>query len=208
MLDFAAPPLGAAVAPAPIEPSDESLVAGCRAGDESAWQRLVRRYERLVYTVPRRAGLSEELAADVFQATFTRLFRHLDGLSDASRVRAWLVTTARRETLRALDERRRHAGVELTAGPDEVDPLAQIADESPLPDALLQSLQAQDRIRRAVARLDEKSRRFIELCCLQDEPLPYAEVAARLGMPVGSVGPTRARCLARLRELLSRDGGD
>jgi RNA polymerase sigma factor (sigma-70 family) len=179
----------------PAETSDDELVQRCRGGDESAWRLLVRRYERLVYTVPRRAGLSAEQAADVFQACFSRLFNALDGLQDGNRVRAWLVTTARRETLRLLGREPAPA-----AAGDEL--LAQLADDSPLPDELLESLQRQDAVRRAVARLDERSRRFVELVFLQDEPLAYEDIAARLGIAVGSIGPTRARCLAKLKALL------
>lgn len=179
------------------EPTDAELVQRCRDGHESAWRLLVRRYERLVYTVPRRAGLSSEQAADVFQAVFSRLFNALDRLEDGARVRAWLVTTARRETLRLLED----SGPPLVADGEDV--LAAIADDAPLPDQLLEALQRQDRVRRAVARLDDKSRRFVELVFLQDEPPSYDEIAATLGIPVGSIGPTRARCLAKLRALLS-----
>jgi RNA polymerase sigma factor (sigma-70 family) len=82
--------------PTPQQLSDTELVERCRAGQQSAWNTLVRRYQRLVFTVPRRAGLSEDQAADVFQVVFSRLFEHLDRLGDPSRVQAWLVTTAKR----------------------------------------------------------------------------------------------------------------
>lgn len=178
------------------EPTDAELVRRCQEGEEAAWRQLVRRYERLVYTVPRRAGLTPEQAADVFQAVFSRLFNALDRLEDGARVRAWLVTTARRETLRLLED----AGPPLVADGEEV--LAGLADDGPLPEQLLDALQRQDCVRRAVARLDDKSRRFVELVFLQDEPPSYEEISATLGIPQGSIGPTRARCLAKLRALL------
>jgi RNA polymerase sigma factor (sigma-70 family) len=183
---------------------DAELLARCRAGEEAAWQALVWRYQRLIYTVPRRAGLGEAQAADVFQTVFSRLFEHLDRIEDAARVRAWLVTTARRETLRMVEQARRIAA---PAGGDDDgdgnDLLDNIVDTAPLPDELLAALQAQDRVRRAVEQLDERSRRFVELFFLQDEPLPYEEIARRLGIAVGSIGPTRARCLAKLRDRLA-----
>ncbi|MCI1192228.1 sigma-70 family RNA polymerase sigma factor [Calidifontimicrobium sp. SYSU G02091] len=188
----------------PADLDDAALVARCRAGDRHAWAALVRRYQRLVYTVPRRAGLSEADAADVFQFTFARLVEHVDRLDDATRVRAWLVTTARRETLRLLSRRDRVAA-DATAGgdaDDDSDPLAQLPDPAPLPDAQLQALQDQDRVRRALERLDERSRAFVELLFLHDPPLAYAEIAARLGIAEGSIGPTRARCLDKLRRAL------
>ncbi len=185
--------------------ADADLVRACRDGDQGAWSTLVRRYQRLVYTVPRRAGLPDEAAADVFQTAFQRLFEHLDRIDDASRVRAWLVTTAKRETLRLLAERQRV--VELPAGaadadaPDE-DPLARLPDPAPLQDEQLAALQELHRVREAVDRLDPRARQFVELLFLQEEPLPYAEIARRLGIPEGSIGPTRARILAKLRKLM------
>jgi RNA polymerase sigma factor (sigma-70 family) len=191
------------------EPTDAELVAQCRAGRQAAWSLLVRRYQRLVYTVPRRAGLGDDAAADVFQACFSRLFEHLDRIDDAARVRAWLVTTAKRETLRVLEARRRFVDLAPGDGDDDADdPMERIADPGPLPEQLLGELQEHDRLRRALDRIDARSRQFLELLFLQDEPLPYSEIAARLGIAEGSIGPTRARCLAKLRTALEalRDG--
>jgi RNA polymerase sigma factor (sigma-70 family) len=187
----------------PEQLTDAELVARCRVGQQSAWNTLVRRYERLVFTVPRRAGLSEEQAADVFQVVFSRLFEHLDKLADPSRVHAWLVTTAKRESLRVLELSRRVVDLATTGDRnDGTDPLDRFASTLPLPEELLVDLQQQHLLTRAVAQLDERSRRFVELLFLQDEPLPYAEIAARLGIAEGSIGPTRARCLDKLRAIL------
>lgn len=182
---------------------DDALVEQCRAGHQGAWSTLVRRFQRLVYTVPRRARLPEELAADVFQTTFQRLFEHLDRLDDASRVRAWLVTTAKRETLRVLAERHRLVAADGgdDAADDSVATLERVPDPAPLQDEQLAALQDLHRVRAAVERLDPRARQFVELLFLQDEPLPYAELSRRLGIPEGSIGPTRARCLAKLRKL-------
>jgi RNA polymerase sigma factor (sigma-70 family) len=187
--------------------SDEQLWTLCRRGGQAAWAVLVRRYQRLIYTIPRRAGLGDDAAADVFQIAFARLFENLDKLDDASRLRAWLVTTAKRETLRQLELARRTVTPNASEdGADEAeDALESIADPSPLPEVLLGDLQQQHAVRAAVERLDERSRRFVELLFLQDEPLPYSEIAARLGIAEGSIGPTRNRCLAKLRALLATD---
>jgi RNA polymerase sigma factor (sigma-70 family) len=189
------------------ELSDDDLVRRCRDGQQAAWSTLVRRFQRLVYTVPRRAGLSEAQAADVFQTTYARLFENIDRIDDASRVRAWLVTTARRETLRLLKEGSRIVDLAGARTGDEdggssEDPLEQIADTAPLPDALLDDLQQQHRVREALDRLDPRSRQLLELLFLQEEPLPYGEIAARLGIAEGSIGPTRARALEKLRKLM------
>jgi RNA polymerase sigma factor (sigma-70 family) len=193
-------------APAPLaEQGDAELLAHCRRGGQAAWAVLVRRYQALIYTVPRRAGLPEAAAADVFQFVFAQLFQHLDRIDEPERLRAWLVTTAKRETLRLLAQVQREARAEpapTAAGEEAEDPLAAVADPGPLPEALLDDLQQQAALRAAVARLDERSRRFVELVFLQDEALPYSEVALRLGIAEGSIGPTRARCLAKLRKLM------
>jgi RNA polymerase sigma factor (sigma-70 family) len=122
-------------------------------------------------------------------------------------VRAWLVTTARRETLRLLKEGSRIVDLAGARSGDEdggssEDPLEQIADTAPLPDALLDDLQQQHRVREALDRLDPRSRQLLELLFLQEEPLPYGEIAARLGIAEGSIGPTRARALEKLRKLM------
>ncbi|MCW5665322.1 MAG: sigma-70 family RNA polymerase sigma factor [Piscinibacter sp.] len=186
------------------ELSDAELVAHCRAGRQAAWSTLVRRFQRLVYTVPRRAGLDDDAVAEVFQHAFSRLFEQLDRLDDPARVRAWLVTTARRETLRLLDERRTEQQRRAApAGEEEHDdPLLALPDPAPLPEALLAALQEQHRVRSALERLAPRHRQLLELLFLQDEPPPYAEIAARLGIPEGSIGPTRARALDQLRTVL------
>lgn len=185
--------------------ADEELLARCKAGQPAAWSTLVRRYQRLIYTIPLRAGLGEEAAADVFQTTFTRLFENLDRIQDASRVRAWLVTTAKRESLSLLEQQRRRAEEPLETDPDDpgTDLLAQLPDPSPVAEDRLAELQDQHRLRQAVDRLDPRSRQFVELAFLQDEPLSYGELAARLGIAEGSIGPTRVRCLDKLRRLLA-----
>jgi RNA polymerase sigma factor (sigma-70 family) len=190
--------------------TDAQLVAACRRGEQPAWAALVERYQRLIYTVPRRAGLDEAAAADVFQAAFSKLFEQIDRLQQPDRVQAWLVTTAKRETLAVLRERGRWAPPPAGAHDDGDggDPLDRIADPSPLPEALLDDLQQQHRLRRALERLDERSRTLLTLLFLQEEPLPYSEIAERCGMPEGSIGPTRARALAKLRVLLAEDGDD
>lgn len=170
----------------------------------------MRRYQRLIYTVARRGGLGDDAAADVFQTCFERLLAHLDRIDDATKVRAWLVTTARRETLRVLSEKRRRA--EVTAvGPtgdneETSDPLADVAAPDALPEELLSDLQQHHVLRQAVDALDPRSRQFVELVFLSEEPPPYHEIAARLGIAEGSIGPTRARCLQKLRNILATLG--
>lgn len=188
-------------------PSDSDLIAQCRQGRASAWSALVRRYQRLVYTVPRRAGLGDDAAADVFQICFSKLFENLDRLQDPSRVRAWLVTTARRETLQVLEQAKRQRNLVLPtsqAAEDQEapDPLDQLAAPDPLPEELLSSLQQQHLLRQAVDQLEPRARQFVEAMFLREEPASYQELAAALGIAEGSIGPTRARCLQKLRQIM------
>jgi RNA polymerase sigma factor (sigma-70 family) len=182
--------------------SDADLVSECRSGSKRAWEALVRRFQRLIFTVPRRAGLSEEQAADVFQIVFTKAFEHLDSIAQPDRIQAWLVTTAKRESLALLRERRSTVSI---GEPDEEGGEAyDVPDENPLPEDVLESLQLQRELHEAVKQLDPKSQEFVKLVFLQEEPLPYSEVAARLGISEGSIGPTRARNLEKLRAILSQ----
>lgn len=189
---------------------DAQLVAACRRGEAAAWPVLVKRFERLIFTVPRRAGLSAEQAADVFQTVFMRLHEHIDGLAQPDRLQAWLVTTARRETLRLLREGQRTVALASlpAAGDDgsEAEAVEALVDPDPLPADLLEDLQLRHLVRLALERLAEPCRSLLDLLYCRDEPLPYAEISQQLGMPTGSIGPTRARCLGKLRLLMEAAG--
>src|SRR6185503_14021495 len=89
-----------------MQPTDRVLLKACREGDESAWEVLVERYQRLIYAIPRRAGLNEDQASEVFQEVFTTLLQKLNDITDPDRLHAWLVTTARRKTWRLLSKER------------------------------------------------------------------------------------------------------
>ena len=186
-----------------MDDSDLQLVADCRRGDQLAWEKLVRRYQRLIYAIPRRAGLNDDQAAEIFQDVFTTLFEKLNDIEDPERLQAWLVTTTRRRTLRTIAQAPGKLRADETG--DEVTSLAEaMRDESPLPDEQLLTLEEQHRIRVAVSQLDERCQTLVQLLFYQKEPPTYAEVAKILGVPEGSIGPTRARCLGKLLRLLTK----
>jgi RNA polymerase sigma factor (sigma-70 family) len=188
-----------------MEPADETLVLACRRGDAVAWETLVTRYQRLIYTIPRRAGLDENLSAEVFQRVFARLVEKLDSLEQPARVRAWLVTTARRETWRLVNrERAFHPTTSDAPEPD--DELDTLPSRDPLPDETMVRLEEQHLVRVAVSHLDDRCRTLLTLLFYSAAPPPYAEVADELGTSEGSIGPTRARCLQKLRRLLAQAG--
>jgi RNA polymerase sigma factor (sigma-70 family) len=187
-----------------MQRSDAELVQACRRGDAAAWEVLVTRYQRLIFTIPRRAGLPEDLAADVFQSTFARLVEHLDRIEQPDRIRAWLTTTARRETWRVA-HRLAEVGTSIDRAGTDGGAL-DLPDGRDLPDDVVLRLEEQHTIRAALAALDDRCRRLLTLLFYQKDPLPYAEIAAALGTREGSIGPTRARCLEKLRRRLDVAG--
>lgn len=168
-----------------------SLVAQCREGDRAAWDEIVDRYESLIYSIPLREGLDREAAADVAQETFAALIRSLDRIEEPERLGAWLATVARRLTWR------KRAGIEAVVT-DEIEiVLDDLSNESV--DALW--------IYEAVQSLDEPCRSLITALFFDPTGPSYGEVAVAIGRPIGSIGPLRARCLDRLRDILE-GGGD
>ena len=166
------------------------LVRAAATGDEAAWDALVARFSNLVWAIARNHRLCSADAAEVSQTTWMRLAEHIDRLQDPSKVGGWLATTARHEALRVL----RGASREIPMGEDLPEPPA---CEHALDDDLLRS--ERDRaLWRAFSRLPARDQTLLRL--LVSDPMPsYEEIAESMGMPVGSIGPTRARCLERLR---------
>jgi RNA polymerase sigma factor (sigma-70 family) len=186
-----------------METSDKQLFLACRGGDQSAWEKLVHRYQRLIYAIPRRAGLDEDDAAEVFQEVFTTLFQKLEDIEDPDRLHAWLVTTAKRKTWRMV-ARTKKWEQKPEYEDDDTDELTTIPDQMPLPDAELVRLEQQHQIRTALAELDERCRKLLQLLFYTDEPPTYSEIAVFLGASEGSIGPTRARCLNKMLRLLKK----
>ena len=192
--------------PDPALEDDAALIARCRSGDGAAWAALVRRYQRIVYAIAMRTGADEHAAADVFQTVFSRLHEHLPRLTQPERLQAWIVTTAKREALRVRQINRRT--VSLTRADDgDGDAIEDsFADDAPLAEEALDRLQQLNLLRIALDRLDNRCRDLLTLLFRDDDERPaYDAVARRLAVPIGSIGPTRARCLAKLRALV--EGG-
>lgn len=176
----------------------EALVAAAAAGDERAWNRIVEQFGSMIWAITRAHRLSDADAADVTQATWLKLIGHLGRLEEPGRVGAWLATTARRECLCVL----RRGKTTVFYGDNEPE-IASDEDE----DVALRLMTAErdQALWKAFARLRESDQSLLLL--LVSDPAPsYEEISAALAMPVGSIGPTRARALARLRTELERDG--
>jgi RNA polymerase sigma factor (sigma-70 family) len=179
---------------------DAALIGRCRAGHSDAWDALVDRYQRLVFAIPRRAGLGEEEASDIFQEVFLTLFERLDDLEEPEKVRAWLVTTAKFKTWAAVRETR---GSRTPATSEEMErEMAAIPDGSPLADARLVELENHHLVRTAMNRLGDPCRTLLRMIFVNDPPASYTDVAAEIGVGQTSIGPMRSRCLKKLEILL------
>jgi RNA polymerase sigma factor (sigma-70 family) len=169
------------------------LVARARNGDKQAWDALVERYAPLIWSICRRHQLGAADAADVSQSVWLRLVDQLDRVREPAALPGWLATTTQRECRRVVRAAR------------ESRPVAYVLDVENLPDELarpadheLLEAERHAALRQAFGALDPFSRQLVALL-IQDPPLPYTEISARLGIAVGSIGPSRGRCLGKLR---------
>jgi len=174
--------------------TDRDLIRACRAGDARAWERLLNKYERLVFSISLNYGLTTDDAADVTQITFTILLQNLDTLPDDIRLSPWLATVARRHTWRLLAQNRREAvnPDEDLAGNEALGGIVDNRERQELAEWLYQGL----------SLLDERCRQLLLALYFDAEGPSYAEVADHMKMPIGSIGPTRARCLEQMRQSL------
>ena len=183
---------------------DAALVARCIRGDSAAWSSIVQRYKKLVYAIVRRMGLDEHMAADVFQTVFVRLLEHLPRIDEPGRLQAWIVTTAKREALLQRSKVQRTVSIADSDPDGSQVPDRDLVDESPDAEEAIGELQRLHQVYNAIDRLDERCRDLILLLFSEEnENLGYEEVARRMGMTVGSIGPTRSRCLEKLRALVT-----
>ena len=184
-----------------MSPDDTGkLVRGAADGDEVAWRGLVARFSNLVWAVARAHRLGNADAADVYQTTWLRLAEHIGRIEQPDRVGAWLATAARRECLQSL---RMSAKSSPTDDMDRLDITPAVGN--PTEEAVLAAETEREDAARAAAmwrafeRLSGRCRELLRIL-MASPPPSYAEVAAALELPLGSIGPTRARCLQRLRE--------
>jgi len=182
----------------PIQNEDDRLVQGCLQGDQQAWEALIDKYKRLIFSVPIKYGASQEDAADVFQAVCIEVFHSLGQLKDAGSLRSWLITVSVRQSYRWKKKQSHH--VEL----DAMEP--ELAEEiASVPEAMVQVEQEQI-VREVVSKLPPRCAELVNMLFFEQPPLPYAEAARRLGLATGSIGFIRGRCLERLRKLLLESG--
>lgn len=186
-------------APKETSAEDEQLVQGCLNGDEKAWNRLIDKYKRLIYSVPVKYGLSPDDAADIFQNVCVDLFTNLSKLRKVESIRSWLITVATHKCFHHKKQQRKD--VELDAMEQEV--AEEIAPAAP---QVLQEVQEEQAVRDAIQRLSPRCAELVRMLFFEQPPLPYTEVAQRLGLATGSIGFIRGRCLNRLQKILGELG--
>lgn len=167
--------------------SDADLLRRCRRRDAEAWNQLVSQYERLVYTVALRNGLSADDAADVTQSTFVALVDSLDRIREDEKLPSWLMTVARRQAWRIRNLNRRTTALDVAAE-GSIDPFADWATTTAIHDAL--------------ATLGGTCRELLLALYFEPDEPSYAEIARRFGRSIGGIGPLRGRCLDKLRVIL------
>jgi len=189
--------MSAAAAP-PDEPELAALLADVQAEVPGSWERFVERYERLVWSVPRRMGFSEADSADIAQATWLLVWRHVKHIRHHQALASWLITTTSREASRFGRRVSRRQEQELLAEP--ADPLV----EPILPAEEVARLEEVQLVRDGIQALDSRCSQLLIETDLKG--VSYKTAAKTIGMPIGSVGPTRLRCLTKLMEVLQQKG--
>jgi RNA polymerase sigma factor (sigma-70 family) len=179
---------------------DEWLVQGCIQGDQGAWEELIDKYKRLIYSIPLRYGATSADAADVFQSVCIEVLNSLAQLKKVQSLRSWLITVTIRQSYRWKKKQSNH--VEL----DAMEPEIAEGIASTGPSETLANLEQEQIVRDVVAKLPPRHRELVQLLFFEQPPLPYSEIARRLGLATGSIGFIRGRCLGKLRKALVEYG--
>ena len=180
--------------------NDRELVASCLSGDEQAWSELIDRYNRLIFSIPLKQGLTREEAADIFQAVCLDLVAELPRLRDPQALPAWLIQTTRHKVSKWRRRNDRYVPDEGTHTENAPAP------EADMPDAFIREVQQAQALRDAVAALSDRCQRMVQMLFFETPSRPYKDVASALGVATGSIGFLRSRCLDRLRSALEGIG--
>ncbi len=178
--------------------TDSELVGRCLEGEARAWETLITRYRRLIFSIPNKFGFAPSDCNDVFQTVCVKLIEHLQDLKDESKVSSWLITTTTRQCIQVRSMKHRDVsdeeGMEGTPDPAETSEEVGIRSDR------------EQKVREAIGEMADRCRLLLELLYLDPSDPSYFEISEKLKMPVPSIGPTRARCLEKLRSTLRRRG--
>ena len=178
--------------------SDAYLVAECLKGNEEAWEALINKYKRLIYSIPIKYGASSADAADILQSVYMELFCELSKLQRAESLKSWLMVI----TSRKCFHWHRKKPLEFTLDNIEEEYPTAISVSAPE----IVEAEKEQLMREGIAELPPRCRELVRLLFYEQPPVPYAEVAQRVGLATGSIGFTRARCLERLHKILRQKG--
>jgi RNA polymerase sigma factor (sigma-70 family) len=181
--------------------SDERLVRACLDGDERAWSALIDKYENLIYSIPLKFGASRADAADMLQAVCLELFNELPRLRQSAALRGWLTTVTAHKASRWKQRHLRRAEQELTEIEED-----RLETSAPIAPEIIEQAQREQSVRDAVTGLSPRCQEIIRLLFYEHPPLPYKDLAQRLGLATGSIGFIRGRCLASLQRTLEKAG--
>ncbi len=177
-----------------VDEADARLIADCLSGDERAWEKLLNRYGRLIYTIPLRMGFSVATAEEIYQEICLILLEKLDTIREQRSLSTWLFTVTKRTCIQRL--RQRKSVISL----DDMESLS--ADIKGLEEQMI-FVEKQEMVRLAIESLDARCKSLIHALFTETPAPSYDILAERLGIALGSVGPTRARCLEKLRQILA-----
>jgi RNA polymerase sigma factor (sigma-70 family) len=181
--------------------NDGRLIRECLRGNDRAWSALIAKYKGLIFSIPLKYGATPDDAADVFQAVCLELFAELPRLRKAAALRRWLITVTAHQSLHWKTKRQRRGEQELTEADEE-----RVETEHGMPAELLEEIEREQLVREAIAQLPRRCQEIIKLLFYEDPPVPYRDLARRLGLATGSIGFIRGRCLVRLQRALERLG--
>lgn len=179
---------------------DITLVQGCLAGNEAAWEQLFLRYNRLIYKVPVSFGFPRLDVEEIYQEIAVEIIRCLPTLREEDRLHPWIVTIARRVCIRHLRNATKYSTVDVQLLENEIERGVDTLEE------MLIRLEEYSLIRKALAELEPRCRSLLAELFLREQHRSHVDVAATLEIPLGSVGPTRARCLEKLRQQVEAMG--
>jgi RNA polymerase sigma factor (sigma-70 family) len=180
--------------------SDTRLIRECLAGNELAWAALIHKYKKLIYSIPIKYGAKPEDAADILQGVSVKLFSELSNLRKTESLRSWLISVTAHQLFH-WKKRQRPGQVDLDSmEPEQAD--NKLRSTFVLPAQVLEEVEQEEMVREALRRLPSRCAEMMRLLFYEDPPLPYAEVARRLGVATGSIGFIRGRCLKRLKKVM------
>ena len=188
--------------------SDPKLISACLSGEEAAWDALIDRYAALIFAVSLRMGVSQADTEDIFQDVCLILFSHLADVRDTARLSSWIISTTKREVWKTSRKKTVTLTSELGENAWEMESAESVHPQRATgnPEAEAIALEEQQLMREAVLRLPDRCRDLLMQLYATDDPLSYQELAVKLSLPLGSIGPTRARCLSNLRKILQQLG--